>query len=466
MKLEDLKGQSLHLLGIGGIGVSALARMLAANGLQVTGCDVRASSLTRALQEEGIEVSIGHAPEHIENNDVVVFSTAVPQDNAELVAARTSGKPLLHRSHLLGMLVDAHETIGVTGTNGKGTVCAMTTWILEQASLQPSFYIGGLCPNLGTNARETGGRYMVAELDESDGSLLNTHPQHAVINNVELDHLNYYQSLEEVVQTLHKFCRALPPDAQCYINRDDPGSMMVAGGLEGRNIKFFGQHPEADFQYEIIAIGDTNSQFRCWHRASSGERALFGDFELSVPGSYNIENAIAAIAVAASLGVEPTTIRTALKTFNGLENRYTVCRSGGRQIIKDYMSHPSGMRKVLATARLGKPRRLTAVFKPYRYTMIKYHAQNYADALATADEVIITRMWAGGEEPIPGVDTGWLVDQLAEAGLQVCYIPDMEAIADHYKAASSTGDCAVFFGGNDLFDIADELCRKLDKGEG
>ncbi len=461
--LQALKDQRVHLLGIGGIGVSALARMLAAHGITVSGCDVRESSIIDALRTEGIEVEIGHRPHHVDDNDVIVYSTAVPGENPELQYARTSGKPVLHRSELLALLVDAHETVGVTGTNGKGTVCTMITWLLECAGLKPSFYIGGLSPNLGTNARETRGRYMVAELDESDGSVCNIRPRYALINNVELDHLNYYSSIDEVVDTLARFCTDLPAGARVFVNRDDAGAMAVAERLSPAALVTFGSHAQADYRYEILSLGDDRSTFRTW-RGRGRERTLLGDFELHVPGAYNIENAIGAIAVASELGIGPEVLAQALPTFRGLANRYTLIRGGGRSFVKDYMSHPSGMRKVLHTARLGDPERLVAVFKPYRYTMIRYHAKNYADALKDADEVIITDMWEANEDPIPGVDTAWLVEQLREEGLTVTYLPAMETIAPYLARETRAGECVVFFGGNDLFEIAEQLCVELEEG--
>ncbi len=457
--LEELSGRRVHLLGIGGIGVSALARMLVANGVTVTGCDVRESTLTRALQAEGIEVAIGHSADHVAENDVMVYSTAVPKENVELVAAQESDKPVLHRSEILGLLVGAHDTVGVTGTNGKGTVCTMVTWILQQAGLDPAFYIGGLSPNLGTNAKETGSRHMVAELDESDGSLVNTSPKYALINNVELDHLNYYNNIAEVVATLTRFCRGLPDGHRIFINGDDEGAMQVADKLPSSAVVTFGAGSLVDYRYEILELGDDDSRFATWKGPE-----LLGEFRLTVPGTYNIENAIGAIAVVTELGVGPEIIEKALASFRGLDNRYTLMRGGGRSFIKDYMSHPSGMRKVLQTARLGNPERLVAVFKPYRYTMIRYHARNYADAMRGADEVIITDMWEGGEEPIPGVDTSWLVEKLRDGGLNVTYLPEMETIPDYLEREGEKGDCVVFFGGNDLFELAEGLCSKLAGG--
>ena len=459
LTLEDLQKTGVHLLGIGGIGVSALARMLMQCNVPVSGCDVRESTITTALRAEGVDVRIGHSPNHLATAGAVVFSTAVPDDNPELAAARESDHLVLHRSELLGLLCDQHFTVGVTGTNGKGTVATMITWILEAAGMEPSFYIGGLCPNLGTNARCTGSGPLVAELDESDGSLVNIAPRWALLNNLELDHLNYYRDFDQAVATIETFFNNLGEDARGFFNADDEGARQVAGRLPKLSKILFGKGENADYRYHTVEVLDTTSRFIVEANGNAVE------YVVNVPGAYNIENAAGAIAVTTELGVPTPDIRRGLATFRGLDNRYTVLRAGKRQLIKDYMSHPTGIRKVLATARLGAPSRLLAVFKPYRYTMIRYHAKNYAKAFAGADEVIVTDMWEGGEEPIPGVDTGWLVDQMRAEGLTVRHLPEMELIPPYLMDRSSPGDCVVFFGGNDLFELAEGLARRLSGAE-
>lgn len=500
LTLGDLESLRTHLLGIGGIGVSALARMLRDGGLGVSGCDVRASSLTRALEAEGIPVRIGHSVEHLKDCDVVVYSTAVPAGNPEMEAASAAGKRVLHRSELLSLLVDTRATIGVTGTNGKGTVTSMITWILESAGYRPSYYIGAMCPNLGTNARYRKTEHMVAELDESDGSLVNIHPRFALLNNLEMDHLNYYKSIEHAVDTLHTFFTRLPDGAAGFFNADCDGAMQVAAGLPNLRKITFGKAEAADYRYTPVSFCDQRSCFgmqRCNRPAHAvgkprpsgfdepvepamaglgplppGGRgsgaptsADLGQFCLVVPGAYNIENAAGAVAVCSELGVPVEEIRKALACYQGLENRYTVVTAGKCQVVKDYISHPTGIRKVLSTARLGGPSRIVAVFKPYRYTMIRYHAENYAAAFALADETVVTDMWAGGEEPIPGVDTSWLAEQMRAGGAKVTHVPDMGEIAGYIVSKAAPGDCFVFFGGQDLFEVAEKVARTLQGGD-
>ncbi len=462
--MEQLIGKRVHLLGIGGIGVSALARLLKEAGMDVSGCDVRPSSIIDALRAEGIPIAIGHSPGHVEENDILVHSTAIPEGNPELTCALNSGKTTLHRSVLLGALVDSTTSVGITGTNGKGTVSSMLAWILEVAGRTPGFYIGGLCPNLHTNARLGDGNLLVAELDESDGSLLNTHPRYALLNNLELDHLNYYRDLDHAVEVLTTFFRNLPSGAVSFFNADDPGAMRVCNELERaaaarpQRRVLFGRNSNARWRYQPVALSNTRSSF---HWFSASDSRPLATMELGVPGNYNMENAAAALAVAEELGVCRNAARQALASYRGLENRYTVMEADRRTLIKDYMSHPMGILRVLDTARLGNPRRVIGVFKPYRYTMIRYHVNNYAKAFASADEVVLTEMWAGGEEPIPGVDTRWLADSLTASGLKVTYIPRMESIVDYLYQHQSPGETAVFFGGNDLFEMAHVLARRF-----
>ena len=456
--LDSLSSSRVHLLGIGGIGVSALARLLKQKGVPVTGCDVRPSSITHALNKEGIECCIGHDPAHVADSDVIVYSSAIPDTNPELLFARQSGAHVLHRSHLLALLLRRAESVGITGTNGKGTVASMLTWILETAGMSPSFYVGGICPNLGTNARLGTGPHFVAELDESDGSLLNVAPSHALLNNLELDHLNYYDSFDHAVEVLTAFFASLPTGAACFVNDDDSGARTVAGRLAGRRLVRFGQGVDADYRCVPSVVTDEGSRFSVW---TDGQTRCLGEFDLNVPGAYNMENALAAVAVAAEFGVPAEAIREALASFRGLANRYGLISGGGVKIVKDYMSHPMGIRRVLETARLGNPRRLIAVFKPYRYTMIRYHAENYADAFSLADETMVTEMWEAGEDPIPGVDTRWLASKIGERAPAVGYVERMEPIAHRLLETGRPGDCIVFFGGDDLFEIADELCREF-----
>jgi UDP-N-acetylmuramate--alanine ligase len=451
MGLSELGGKKVHFLGIGGIGVSALARILMVGGAVVSGSDVRESSLTRALEKEGARVCIGHCAANIAGVDLVVYSTAVRPDNAELAAARAAGIPVLHRSELLGRLVSEHRSIGVTGTNGKGTVSSMVAACLEAADLNPSFYIGAQCLDFGTNARYTGSEWFVAELDESDGTVCNSRPLFAVLNNLEMDHLNYYRDFAHVVATLQGFFEGLPAGALGVFNGDDEGCRQVAELWSGRKV-FFGAGAGVDYRMTDLKLGATGSTFTLVS-PRDGKLAL----ALRVPGSYNCENAAAAAAVCLEAGVPAEAVVRGLGTYAGLQNRYTLVEAGSVRLVKDYISHPTGIRKVLETARLSGTGRLRAVFKPYRYTMINYHAENYAEAFRGADEVVVTEMWEADEAPIPGVTTPWLTQIIGRETGAAVYIKDMEGIIPYLRRTHVPGETIVFFGGDDLFDLADHF---------
>ena len=334
----------------------------------------------------------------------------------------------------------------------------MLTWILETAGLQPSFYIGAHCENLGTNARHAGDEWFVAELDESDGSLVNTAPAYAVLNNLEMDHLNYYRDFDHVIKVLCAFFAALPEGATGFFNADCEGACLVARDAPVRRI-LFGESAAADFRLMDDEIGPAGSTFSVALPGGEVER-----YELKVPGRYNVENAVAALAVARTLGVPAEAIREGLAGYRGMANRYTVLQAGDHQVIKDYISHPTGIRKVLETARLSATGRVRAVFKPYRYTMINYHADNYRDAFAGADAVVLTEMWEADEEPIPGVSTPWLAEVMRARGQDVEYVPDMAGILTYLKGTLTPGETVIFFGGDDLFALAEDFAGRIANG--
>ena len=457
MNLQELADKRVHFLGIGGIGVSALVRLLMARGVTVSGSDVRPSSITEALTREGAQVFIGHRVENLDGADLVVHSTAIPKDNPELVAAAERGLPVLHRSELLGALVGAFYTVGITGTNGKGTVSSMITWILEAAGKEPTFYIGAHCENLGTNARHASNKWFVAELDESDGSLVNTAPACAVLNNLEMDHLNYYRDFEHVVEVLGTFYAQLPEGAIGFFNADCSGARMVAKTAPVERV-LFGEAADANVRLMDVTVGPAGSEFTVVLADGDVET-----FSLSVPGRYNVENAVAAIAVTHTLGIPTDAIREGLAGYLGMANRYTVVPAGAHQVIKDYISHPTGIRKVLDTARISAQGRVRAVFKPYRYTMINYHAENYRDAFKEADEVILTEMWETNEEPIPGVSTPWLAEVMRDGGQAVEYVQQMEDILPYLEGSLGPADTVIFFGGDDLFALADDFAGRISE---
>lgn len=449
------KNTRIHMLGIGGIGVSAVARVLYQRGYKVGGSDIRESSLTRALRAEGIPVRIGHDPANIDGADVVVVSTAIPAHNVELVAAREQGVPVVHRSEVLAHLMQGYRTIGVTGTHGKGTVSSMIAWILECAGLKPGFIIGGMLHNFGTNARHAEGDLMVVEVDESDGTHLNIAPDYVVCNFLELDHLNYYDGLEDIIQNMVEFMESNPRLKEAFVNLDCDGNRRLCELADLRPTGYATEH-RAEFRAALLGPGQLPIEFEAFHRNES-----LGRFELNLPGYYNVVNALAAAAVCYRIGVSPADIAQGLKTYRGMENRFTIASGGGVTIVKDYVSHPTGMRKVLQASLELASGRVFSVFKPYRYTLIKYLQDEYGEAFAGSDEVIISKMYAAEEDPIPGIDTMTVVERIRENGLQCTYIEDQDNINPYLHAHVKPGDIVIFFGGDDYFRMADAFLAEF-----
>lgn len=450
----------LHILGIGGIGVSAVVRILHARGYTLSGSDVRRSVLTDELQAQGIKVYIGHDAAHVQEAGAVVVSTAIPDHNPELVEAKRLGLPIYHRSEVLNALASTSTTIGVTGTHGKGTVSSMITWILEVAGLKPGFVIGGRLLNFDTNARDTGGEFMVLEVDESDGSHQNFDLDYVVCNFLELDHLNYYDDLQDIKDTMQGFIEGHDRLKDVFINIDCQGNRDLAQNLQLRPTGYGVEH-NAEFRAVIQGDGQMPIVFEAFEGGES-----VGMFELNLPGRYNVVNAMGAMAVARRLGVEISDIASALRTYKGLENRFTIEQGGGVTIVKDYNSHPTCMRKVLESAKDITPGRLISVFKPYRYTLIKYLQDEYGAAFKGSDEVIITTMYAANEDPIPGVDTQLVVDKIRANDLLVTHIPDQTEITAYLDKTVKPGDKVIFFGGDDFFRMADAFTAGLAQRAG
>lgn len=452
---EFRPGARLHFLGIGGIGVSAVARIAIGRGCVVSGSDVRASQLTEAIEELGGKVYIGHDAANLEGVEVVVYSTAIPANNVELVAARERGLELVHRSELLAALLAGSRSIGVTGTHGKGTVSAMIAHLLRDSGLDAGFIIGGLVQGYGVNAMAGDGDLLVAEVDESDGSHRNVEVSLLVCNYLEADHLNYYKDFDDIMDKMVDTVASNPRLEHLFVQTDCAGNRQLLERVDVETTTY-GLEGNPDYRGELIEEVPFRTSFIVWER---GER--LGEVSLNLPGTYNVQNALGAIAAARHVGVEWEAIASALASFKGLENRFTCVRAGGRVIVKDYNSHPTAMRKVLQDIRKYADGKLYVVFKPYRYTLMHYLRDEYPTAFVGADHVLITTMYAANETPIEGVSTETFVQSLRDAGHETTFIPDDEGIIPWLDARVTEDDIIVFFGGDDFFRRADAWAQAL-----
>jgi UDP-N-acetylmuramate--alanine ligase len=445
-----------HFIGIGGIGVSAVARILHEKGFSIQGSDVRESQLTLALREKEIPIQIGHRPENIDQADVVVYSTAVPTHNVERLEALKQGKSLIHRSQALAECLNGFESIGVTGTHGKGTVSAMITHGLITANLDPTFIIGGLLNQYKCNARLGKGKFAVAEVDESDGSHLNLKPHYVVINNIDVDHLNYYKDWHDIIDQMEIFIHQNSNLKALALHWDDPGVRLLGDRLKSPIIKYGVEtqgkvSEDLDFSARNIEDFGLSVAFDVYQSSTR-----LGRIHCPIPGAYNAENAIGAISIlVGALGLDFQVVAQALSTYQGLENRFSVVQGNGITLVKDYLSHPTGMKKVLESAQKFPHNQIWCVFKPYRFTLMRYHAQDYADAFKGADQILITLMYAAEEKAIDGIDTPWFVDELRKANHHVHYVPNQDEIVGFLEERVKAQDLVIFFGGDDFFRMAD-----------
>jgi UDP-N-acetylmuramate--alanine ligase len=457
LSVPDLAGlRRPHLVGIGGAGMSGIARLLMDRGLSVTGCDLKEGPGLASLRGEGSEVDIGHDPAHLGRADAVVVSTAIPASNPEIQAARDRGIPVLIRAQVLAALMAEHRGVAVAGTHGKTTTTSMIAVVLEKSGLDPTYVIGGELNESGSNARSGKGDVFVAEADESDGSFLLLRPELAVVTNVEADHLDFFADAAEVESAFAAFCRRAGRVVACG---DDPG---VGRAVDLTAAITYGEGEENDVHLEVVA-GDG---------AAAGVVAVDGarvEVRLPVPGRHLLLNATAAIAIAAALGVDPEEAARALDGFGGVRRRFEhVGGAGGATFVDDYAHHPTEIEATLAAARGYRARRLVAVFQPHRFSRTAAMGRALGESLAGADVVVLTDVYGAGEPPLPGVTGKVVLEGLAEAapGKRILYLPRRVDVAAHLAAEVREGDLVLTMGAGDVTMVGDETMAVLRERDG
>jgi UDP-N-acetylmuramate--alanine ligase len=451
--------RTVHLVGVGGAGMSGLARLLLAGGHRVTGSDRSESTTLAALRALGAEVWAGHDGSRMGRPDLVAASTAIRATNPELVAARILGVPVLGRAQLLALLMAGRTGIAVAGTHGKTTTTGMVVAILEAAGLDPSFAIGGDFKDSGVNAAAGAGPHFVAEADESDGSFLELAPTVAVVTSVEADHLDHWGDLEAVRAAFRSFVGRLPADGTAVLCADDPGAAALAGAAPCRVVTY-GLGDAAELRGDDVTLDAWSSRFT----VVTGGRPL-GQVGLAVPGRHNVQNALGAIAAAMAVGAPVPAAREALAGFAGAARRFHLrAEVAGVTVVDDYAHNPPKVAAALAAARLGPWKRVVAVFQPHLYSRTRLFAAEFGRALAGgADLVVVTDVYAAREDPEPGVD-GALVAAAARHArpdLDCVYEPDRSALAARVAGLVEPGDLVLTLGAGDITTLADELVPLL-----
>jgi UDP-N-acetylmuramate--alanine ligase len=453
--------ERVHFVGIGGAGMSAIAVVLLARGMQVSGSDLKESRNTRRLRQMGARIFIGHKAENVEEADILVVSAAIPERNRELARAREMGLQVLPRAAMLSMIMADGMGVAVAGTHGKTTTTSMIAMIMREAGLDPTYVIGGELNDVGSNAHAGSGEYVIAEADESDGSFLLLRPWAEVITNVEEDHLDFFRDGEEVREYFSRFVSLLPPDGILVFSGDDPGAASLRDRGEARKVSF-GEGSENDFRCESASYFSGGSSFQVYN----GEHHL-GEVKLGIPGEHNVQNAMASLAFTLSIGVEFQTASRALSSFRGVQRRFQlVGEVAGVRLIDDYAHHPSEVITTLRAAALEEAERVVCIFQPHRYTRTAALWEGFAGALLLADLVIITDVYAAGEDPLPGVSGKLVVNALldAEPRKQVVYIPKRSELGSAASRFLRAGDLVLTMGAGDITQCAPEIAGILTEG--
>ena len=443
----------IHFVGIGGIGMSGIAEVLANLGYTVRGSDVTENANVRRLREQGIAVTIAHDAANIEGADVIVVSSAIKRDNPEIAAARARRLPVVRRAEMLAELMRLKSCVAIAGTHGKTTTTSLVAALLEAGHFDPTVINGGIINAYGTNTRLGTGDWMVVEADESDGTFLKLPADIAVVTNVDPEHLDHFRTFGAVQDAFQSFVENVPFYGFAVMCTDHPVVQTLVGRIEDRRIVTYGENPQADVRLVDLVHSNGHSSFGIVFRDRSGETVnIIDGLRLPMPGRHNALNATAAIAVAHELGVSDRMIRQAVAAFAGVKRRFT--RTGvwnGVVIIDDYGHHPVEMAAVLKAARESTDGRIIAVVQPHRYTRLASLFEQFCTCFNDADRVIVAPVYAAGETPIPGADRDSLVQGLRTRGHRhATALAGPEQLAGIIREVAKPGDYVVCLGAGNI----------------
>ena len=446
-------GARVHLLGVGGIGMAGLARLLTVKGLAVTGCDGGAPRTLAWLRSCGISATTGHDPNHLEGMDWAVFSPALPPDHPERVAAEKRGIPLYRRGQVLPVLAELWKTVAVSGTHGKTTTSSMIAHILRRCGVDASWCIGGELPPDGAPAGAGKSEWLVIEADESDGTLAHYAPEIAVITNIEFDHMEHFASKEAMVACFRTFARQARTAVFCA---DDPEARQV--GLAVRGISY-GLNENADFRAEDLEASRTGTRFRVRTPSGRGENVF-----LPLPGRHNVLNALAALAACDRCGIALEAAGAALASFTLPKRRFEpVAEARGIRVIADYAHHPSEIRALIAAAQQAGAERIWAVFQPHRYTRTRALGADFPPAFAGVAGVILAPVYAASEPPLEGGTSEDLLKHFwRHGGAPAELVKSLEEAAEAVAGRWKSGDWVLVVGAGDVEEVGPMLKKRLE----
>jgi UDP-N-acetylmuramate--alanine ligase len=453
----------IHFMGIGGAGMSPLAEMALLAGARVTGCDSSPGPATQLLEERGATVYQGHAAAHVADCAALVMTAAVPADHPELAAARARGIPVLKRAEALGAIVNHGTVVGIAGTHGKTTTTTLATAVLDAAGLRPTGFVGARVPAWGGNLRRGGDQLYVVEADEYDRSFHQLRPTVAVVTTLEADHLDIYGSLEAIEEAFAIFCASVPEDGLIAGCADDHGAARLVHRLHGgpERVVTYGLSAGSMLRAEEVVMTGSGAAFTVRERGT-----VLGRATLNAPGDHNVRNALAAVAVARHFGIDWEPIARGLASYGGIARRFeTIGEGGGVLFVDDYAHHPTEVRATLDAARAGHgERRIVAVFQPHLYSRTRDFAREFGEALALADVVFLTDIYAAREKPIDGVTGTLIADAARTAGADVRYVPARADVVGAVADEIRSGDLCLTMGAGNLDAASRELHARFAEG--
>jgi UDP-N-acetylmuramate--alanine ligase len=451
---------TIHFVGIGGIGMSGIAEVMHNLGYRVQGSDIAEGASVERLRARGIKVMVGHSAENLGDAAVVVTSTAVKRENPEVVAALQRRIPVVRRAEMLAELMRLKRTVAVAGTHGKTTTTSMVATLLDAGGLDPTVINGGIIESYGSNARLGEGEWMVVEADESDGSFLRLDGTIAVVTNIDPEHLEHWGDFDAIKKGFLEFVENVPFYGAAVLCLDHPEVRNLIGRVRDRRVITYGFAQDADWRAEAIRSHDGGNLFDAVHTARGGKQRRIAGVALPMPGRHNVQNALAAIAVAVELGCSDDTIRGGFARFGGVRRRFTrVGEVAGATVIDDYAHHPVEIRAVLSAAREAAKGRVIAVVQPHRYTRLRDLMGEFQAAFADADLVFAAPVYPAGEPPIAGVDSGVLVAGMKHHAAEQIAGPD--ELAQRLAGLLQPGDLVVCLGAGDITKWAAGLAANI-----
>ena len=457
---------TIHFVGIGGIGMSGIAEVMHNMGYRVQGSDMAESYVVEGLRARGISVMIGQRAENVDGAAVVVTSTAVRRDNPEVVAALEARIPVVRRAEMLAELMRLKNTVAVAGTHGKTTTTSMVACLLDAGGVDPTVINGGIINSYGSNARLGDSEWMVVEADESDGSFLRLDGTIAIVTNIDPEHLDHYGSFDKIKESFVEFIENVPFYGAAMLCIDHPEVQAIIPKVRDRRVVTYGFSAQADVRGEGVTPIPGGNRFTAVLRQRDGSFSRIEDIELPMPGRHNVQNALAAVAVAVEMGVSHDLVRTGFAKFGGVKRRFTkVGEVNGASIIDDYGHHPVEIRAVLAAAREGVKARVIAVVQPHRFTRLRDHMEDFQGAFNDADVVYAAPVYPAGEQPLDGVDSAAMVEGVKARGHRSAHlIAGPDALAKELAATLQPGDMVVCLGAGDITKwaagLADAIARE------